>query len=356
MSYLKTYLKTIADRGNIRLAESISQTADDVGNQHIKRFSFCSHEIGLLFGNVQSGKTGQMFGIICKAADMGFPAFVLLTTDNVVLQQQTLERVKADLQGFCICGENDSGLFIENRLMQPAIIVLKKNVRILRLWANVFASTGFMKGNPLFIVDDEADAASLNTLVNRGRQSSINKYLDSIKNGSSSSIYLQVTGTPQAILLQTMSSGWHPYFTYYFAPGNGYLGGDFFFPKNKTAECISYLETIAKPERQVVLHHLAVSGQIFAVGGLTCNCLIHPSVRQAVHSKYERAVKAELDWCVQHVDDDFKSELEQEYQRLNPQKSEKADFDAVYSCARDLVLNGSVKVLIMNGKNDVASE
>ena len=356
MPYLKTYLQTITDRGNIRLAESIAKTAEDVGSQHIKNFSFCSHEIGLLFGNVQSGKTGQMFGIICKAADMGFPAFVLLTTDNVVLQQQTLERVKADLKGFCICGENDSGLFIENRLMQPAIIVLKKNVRILRLWANVFASTGFMKGNPLFIVDDEADAASLNTLVNRGRQSSINKYLDSIKNGSSSSIYLQVTGTPQAILLQTMASGWHPYFTYYFAPGNGYLGGDFFFPKNEKADCISYIETIAQPERQVVLHHLAVSGQILASGGSTCNCLIHPSVRQAVHSKYERAVKAELAWCIQHVDDDFKSELEKEYQGLNPQKSGKADFDAVYACARNLVLNGSVKVLVMNGKNDVASE
>ena len=103
MPYLKTYLKTIADRGNVRLAESISQTAEDVGNQHIKHFSFCSHEIGLLFGNVQSGKTGQMFGIICKAADMGFPAFVLLTTDNVVLQQQTLERVKACLLYTSIC-------------------------------------------------------------------------------------------------------------------------------------------------------------------------------------------------------------------------------------------------------------
>ena len=112
MPYLKTYLKTIADRGNVRLAESISKTAEDVGSQYIKNFSFCSHEIGLLFGNVQSGKTGQMFGIMCKAADMGFPAFVLLTTDNVVLQQQTLERVKSDLKGFCICGENDSGLFI----------------------------------------------------------------------------------------------------------------------------------------------------------------------------------------------------------------------------------------------------
>lgn len=133
MPYLKNYLKTIADRGNIRLAESILKTAEDVGNKYIRNFSFCSHEIGLLFGNIQSGKTGQMFGIMCKAADMGFPAFVLLTTDNVVLQQQTLERVKADLHGFCICGENDSGLFIENRLIQPTIIVLKKNVRILRL-------------------------------------------------------------------------------------------------------------------------------------------------------------------------------------------------------------------------------
>ena len=356
MPYLKNYLKTIADRGNIRLAESILKTAEDVGNKYIRNFSFCSHEIGLLFGNVQSGKTGQMFGIMCKAADMGFPAFVLLTTDNVVLQQQTLERVKADLHGFCICGENDSGLFIENRLIQPTIIVLKKNVRILRLWANVFASTGFMKGNPLFIVDDEADAASLNTLINRGRQSSINKYLDSIKNGSSSSIYLQVTGTPQAILLQTMTSGWHPYFTYYFAPGNGYLGGDFFFPKNKTAKCISYIETIAKPERKVVLHHLVVSGQIFVTGGSTCNCLIHPSVRQAVHSRYEQALKAELAWCVQHIDGDFKSELEKEYQGLHPQKSEKAAFDYIYACVRDLLLNGKVKVLVMNGKNDVASE
>lgn len=356
MLYLKNYLKIITDRGNVRLAESIFQTAEYIGNQYIKHFSFCSHEIGLLFGNVQSGKTGQMFGIICKAADMGFPAFVLLTTDNVMLQQQTLERVKADLKEFCICGENDSGIFIENRLRKPSIIVLKKNVRILRLWANVFASTGFMKGNQLFIVDDEADAASLNTLVNKGRQSSINKYLDSIKNGSSSSIYLQVTGTPQAILLQTMASGWHPYFTYYFSPGNGYLGGDFFFPKNEKADCISYIETIKQPERQVVLHHLAVSGQILASGGLTCNCLIHPSVRQAIHSKYERAVNVELDWCVKHIDDEFKVELEKQYQTIKPQKSEKSNFETVYTIARDLVQNGSVKVIVMNGKNNIASE
>jgi len=356
VQYLKTYLKTITDRGNPKLAESILKTADDVGDKYLRGFSFCSHEIGLLFGNVQSGKTGQMFGIICKAADLGFPAFVLLTTDNVVLQQQTLDRVKADLDGFCVCGENDSGLFIQNSLQQPVIVVLKKNSRILRLWSNVFASTGFMKGNPLFIVDDEADAASLNTLVNRGRQSSINKYLDSIKNGASSSVYLQVTGTPQAILLQTMASGWHPYFTYYFEPGNGYLGGDFFFPKNSKADCISYLEEIENPERAVVIRHLAVSGQILSAGGTTSNCLIHPSVRQAVHSRYEKAMHDELQWCRLHLNDEFLVELEKEYKLLEPQKFEKSDFSAVFSTAKDLLENNKVKILVMNGKTDIASE
>ena len=70
MQYLKTYLKKIVSRGNAKLAESIEKTAEDIGKKYIKTFSFSSHEIGLLLGNVQSGKTGQMFGIMCKAADL----------------------------------------------------------------------------------------------------------------------------------------------------------------------------------------------------------------------------------------------------------------------------------------------
>mgnify|MGYP004663610323 FL=1 len=355
MNYLKTYLKTITDRGNIDLARSIEHTATEVGDKYIQDFNFCEHRIDLLFGNVQSGKTGQMFGIITKATNMGFPAFVLLTTDNVVLQQQTLERVKNDLSGYCICGENDSGLFIQNSLMKPAIIVLKKNSRILRLWANVFASTGFMKGNPLFIVDDEADAASLNTLINRNRQSSINRYLDSIKNGASSSIYLQVTGTPQAILLQTQVSGWHPYFTYYFAPGNGYLGGDFFFAKPKP-DCITYLETLKTPAHDVVLRHLAVSALIELAGGSVSNCLVHPSVRQASHDLFAREVSKELQWCKDNIDNDFKIEFSAVYDSLAPVKYRKASGDDAYGKAKELLLTDAVKILIMNGKNSIASE
>ncbi len=355
MQYLRIYLTKIKDRGNTKLAESIEKTAEDVGNKHIKTFSFSSHEIGLLFGNVQSGKTGQMFGIICKAADLGFPVFVILTTDNVVLQQQTLDRVKSDLEGFCICGENDAGLFTENSLIDPVIIVLKKNVRVLKLWANILNSTGFMKGNPLFIIDDEADAASLNTLVNRDRQSSINKYLDSIKNGASSSLYLQVTGTPQAIFLQTVASGWHPLFTYYFQPGKAYLGGDFFFPAGEVPSCVSFLEKIKEPTREVIVRHLLVSAQILVTGGKVSNCLFHPSVRVSAHKKFEADIEKELKWCSDNRNQELSDMLKQIYPSINPTKSEKASFEVLYAKVIELLDEKAVKVLVMNGKSDIDS-
>ncbi len=335
---------------------TIRKTAEDVGNANIKNFSYVTHEIGLLFGNVQSGKTGQMFGIMSKATDLGFYAFVLLTTDNIVLQQQTLDRVKADLKGYCICGENDSGLFIENGLKDPAIIVLKKNSRVLKLWANVFNTTGFMKGNPLFIIDDEADAASLNTLVNKNRQSSINKYLDSIRNSAMSSLYLQVTGTPQAIILQTKASGWHPLFTHYFKPGRGYLGGDFFFPKGQKPECVTYVDELEKPERSVVLRHILVSAQMLASGSAVSNCLIHPSVRQSAHDSYANKIKAEIAWCRENADGEFTSELQKMYRDIHPAKSELKPFVEVLAYAKDLITGTSIKVLVMNGRSDTDSD
>lgn len=355
MKYLQTYLNNIINRGNYQLANSINKTANDVGNKYLSKFSFISHEIGLLFGNVQSGKTGQMFGILCKAADLGFPAFILLTTDNILLQQQTLERVKSDLDGFCVCGEADTGVFVENRLETSVIVVLKKNSRILRLWANVFNSTGFMKGNPLFIIDDEADAASLNTLVNKNGQSAVNRYLESIIKSASSSLYLQVTGTPQAIFLQTQFSGWHPLFTYYFNPGKGYLGGDFFFRNGEKPDCITFVDSLRSPERTVVLRHIAVSAQIFASGGVVSNCLVHPSVRQVAHQTFANRISKELIWCKENFTGDFSAELQKQYELLQPAKEEKKPFKDIFEIAKSIILNEESKVIIMNGTTAVES-
>lgn len=354
--YLGNYLQKIENDGNIELAESIRKTTESFNEKYLANYSFASHEVGLLFGNVQSGKTGQMFGIMCQAAMNGFYAFLLLTTDNTVLQQQTLNRVKRDLTDFLVCDETDSGLFIDNQLQKPVVVVLKKNYRVLCLWANVFNTTQFMQGNALFVVDDEADAASLNTMVNKDKQSSINRYISSIKDGGMCSIYLQVTGTPQSLLLQTEESGFKPSFTHFFEPGKTYLGGNFFFPATGKPECVTYLTDTKKMTRQVVLRHLTTSAQLLCTGSTVSNCLVHPSVRQNVHEKFAKEIRDSIDWCISNIDGDFEDELHEAYEQLTPSRSELQDFEAISSCCRKLLLGNEIKVLIMNGKYDVTED
>ena len=89
MNYLATYLDTIRKKNRAQ-ADSIKNTAETIGDKYLSQFDFCSNKMGLLFGNVQSGKTGQVFGVMCKAVELGFQFFILLTTDNVALQQQTI--------------------------------------------------------------------------------------------------------------------------------------------------------------------------------------------------------------------------------------------------------------------------
>ena len=354
MGYLNNYLQYIINNGNSLLAKSIENTVKAIAPKYLENFSFCEHKIGLLFGNVQSGKTGQVFGIICVAADLGFPVFLILTTDNVALQQQTINRVRRDLPDFCICDEYDSELFTENQLMRPVIIVLKKNVRTLKQWANIFASTGFMKGNPLFIVDDEADAASLNTMINYNKQSSINKYLEEIKNKSSCSIYLQVTGTPQALLLQSFASGWHPYFSFYFSPGNNYLGGNFFFFFFKP-DCITLINYLKHPLFNAVLRHLLVSAQIFSKGGSVCNFLIHPSVRKAIHSKFEKEIQNILEMINNSLQtNDLKEKLKIIYNDFSPQQTILTDFETLYKKIPSIIKE--TRIIVMNGDTSVSSE
>ena len=77
-------------------------------------------------GNVQSGKTAQMFGVISLLADQGYNIFILLTTDNVDLQRQTYNRVHESLTSFNVLSEKDTELFRPTNMTKPFVIVLKK--------------------------------------------------------------------------------------------------------------------------------------------------------------------------------------------------------------------------------------
>ena len=156
-----------------------------------------------------------------------------------------------------------------------------------------------------------------------------------------------MTGTPQALYLQTQASGWKPLFTYYFRPGDGYLGGDYFFPKGRKGDCITYLEVLTNPARSVVLHHLASAAQVSVSGGRVSNCLVHPSVRQAAHASYARDIQNELDWCLANVNGDFIPALKEVFENLSPQKSEKCSFETIYNEAVSMLRHSAVRIFIM---------
>ena len=109
----------------------------------------------LILGNVQSGKTAQVLGILSVLADCDFKLFIYLTTDSVDLQQQTLKRAKTSLDKFIILSENDDSSFTQvMKANNPILVVIKKNARVLKRWRNLFASQSSLKGYPLVIVDD----------------------------------------------------------------------------------------------------------------------------------------------------------------------------------------------------------
>lgn len=360
--YLRNYLNRIKNRGNEELSSAIEKTVSDVVPKYISNFSYAEHVVSLLVGDVQSGKTSHMFGLMCAAADEGFGIFILLTTDIVLLQQQTLKRAERDLTDFCICGENDYIKFLNNNLKKPAVIVLKKNGKTLKQWKNDLSSTSFVAGNLLFIVDDEADAASLNTKVNKNKQSTINKYLSEIKKITASSIYLQVTGTPQSILLQSNRSGWKPYFIYYFRPGKGYLGGNFFFSKDDHPNIILTDNDEAKelldddefPENSLktaLIMHLITAAHIKLNDGTVCNFLIHPSVKTSEHSKFAEKIGTYLNELLNEFDEpETKESLRQVYDELLTTKKNLCDFESICSVIYDEMQNDRINILILNSQ------
>jgi len=160
-NHLRTYLKIVAQESP-GAVESIKETVDKLIPEHVETFTHKDHIKGLLLGQVQSGKTGQMLGIIAAAADAdeAFSVFILLTSDMTSLQQQTYKRALAAMDTFNVCDEHDEMRFLEVGERKPSLIILKKNQSILKKWLGLIRQSGFLKGRPIFIVDDEADAAA----------------------------------------------------------------------------------------------------------------------------------------------------------------------------------------------------
>ena len=366
MSYIESYLNTISSN---EIRESVVKTSNELVDNITARFDFTAQLNCLLLGNVQSGKTGQMLGAISLMADKGYRFFILLTTDNIDLQRQTYNRVKEALLEFNVISEKDEVLFEKTRLTKPTVIVLKKNNKVLKKWKDILVNTNVCHGLPLVIFDDEADAASLNTKINSNRVSPINRSLSLIKETSTSSVYVEVTATPQAVLLQSLFSGWKPSFVTYFKPGSKYLGGNFFFT-DPTSYCAKFtddneLDAIIADDdtiipdglRDSILTFLAVCAYKKIKGESNCNFMIHPNVKIDVHNKFVTRVQDFLNLLeVSQNEIGYDNALRHIWADLQHTKPDFPYYDDIKEGISDILENTEIMVIPLNSKSFVCRD
>lgn len=220
--------------GNTQEVRDIGITAKEVVEKWVDPITGGKEETnGLVYGLVQSGKTGVLTVTGAMGADEGYRTIIILTSDNDPLYNQTLGRVQEAFPGIDILGKNDfkdPSAFIQRIKGGTCAIVTTKNGSRLKTLIENFKGAR-VRGLTCLIIDDEADQASLNTRASRDdtTMSTINERISELRGFFDKNTYLQVTATPQALFLQTAGHSFRPKFTVLSHPGHDYVGGEDFF-------------------------------------------------------------------------------------------------------------------------------
>lgn len=203
---------------------------------------------GMVVGHVQSGKTSNYVGLINKATDAGYKVIIVIAGTISSLRRQTQERID---EGYV--GRSSSAFLLnkaENRIRgvgkytvttdiypltssnyvkndegdfsikiaknsnipigkNPVVFVIKKNKTILENlihWLSNDTNIKYVNGQPkLFdvpalIIDDEADAASVNATKDINDIKTINKLIRTLLNVFDQNTFVGYTATPYANL------------------------------------------------------------------------------------------------------------------------------------------------------------
>ena len=194
---------------------------------------------GMVMGHVQSGKTANYIGVVSKAADAGYRVIIIIAGSQNKLRDQTQRRVDEGFIGFSSMstgggnlpkrnvtgvGRHDSrrrpvafttsyrdfhkaiaeslNLRLEN-LKDPAVFVIKKNMSTLRNLIDWLRTHNAVLGTetirePMLLIDDEADNASINIRHRMDEVSRINGQIRELLKLFERSCYVGYTATPFA--------------------------------------------------------------------------------------------------------------------------------------------------------------
>lgn len=190
---------------------------------------------GLVVGHVQSGKTANYIGLICKAADAGYKVIIVLAGVLNTLRNQTQVRIEKGFTGVDSTKKFNSGSLREafigvgkysserqpitfttgvsdfkrqiasqigaklSSFREPVVLVIKKNSSILKNLIKWIKSNNLnLETLPLLLIDDEADQASINTRKEDSDVTAINRKIRKLISLFKKNSYIGYTATPFA--------------------------------------------------------------------------------------------------------------------------------------------------------------
>lgn len=234
---------------------------------------------GMVFGDVQAGKTMNYSAVINKACDAGYKVVIVLSGVTESLRSQTQERLDYDFVGemstvgsqvahyFPVgVGNHGQGLrlicrtdvkndfkhhrgFTINSVKQPILIVAKKNAsplqEIINWLDNQNKQSSTKVSQPILIIDDEADNASVNAGKEGASPKTINHLIRKIIDRCEKVTYVGYTATPFANIFISPDDSYDSSdlkelfpkdFIVSIDPPSNYCGGKFFFIDEETSE------------------------------------------------------------------------------------------------------------------------
>lgn len=232
LQYEKNFADTVLNQLDRLTDRTLDGLFDPEMNAIISKY-------GLVVGQVQSGKTANYTGLICKGADAGFNLIIVLAGIHNNLRSQTQLRIDEGFLGFDTqheraFRENNTwigvGRFSQNAIAHslttsisdfntaaanssginfgmkdPLVLVVKKNATILNRLLQWLKSKAIdiegrrvIRSKSLLLIDDEADNASINTNRDNDPATRINDLIRNILRLFDKSGYVGYTATPFA--------------------------------------------------------------------------------------------------------------------------------------------------------------
>lgn len=322
---------------------------------------------GLVVGDVQSGKTANYAGLICKAIDAGYRIIIVIAGVLNDLRAQTQERLEHDVigvssredadqskkygvghirsnithppriittreQDFHISKSNDAQLPLDGTTY---MLVIKKNARTLSNVINFFSkryTESDRRNSPVFILDDEADNASVNSHAPEEDPTRINALIKELLGLFPRNSYVGYTATPYANIFidpYTVQKGnkiehdlFPSDFIYSLGRSSNYIGATKLFCKpeeedevidNKSSDALvsideqgfldeikkgKYIGTPIPDSMEEALYAFVLARVIRDVMGQEkehCSMLIHVSLKTAAHTYIKKAVEEKFE-------------------------------------------------------------